>query len=78
MSENSIPPYKTTVERTDMQQPQQQQPSSVEVDPLETAKWTQHLPETFGIRDSIRASSYRWCARESGMWGIATGTGMAL
>lgn len=73
MSNSSIPPYKTTVERTDAHQ----QPS-VEVDPLETAKWTEYLPEAFGIRDSIRASNYRWCARESGMWGIATGTGMSL
>ena len=33
-------------------------------DPLETAKWTRFLPEAFGIRDSVRDSSYRWCVRE--------------
>ena len=33
-------------------------------DPLETAKWTRFLPEAFGIRESVRESSYRWCVRE--------------
>ena len=33
-------------------------------DPLETAKWTRYLPETFGIREAVRKSSYRWCVRE--------------
>jgi hypothetical protein len=33
-------------------------------DPLETAKWTRFLPEAFGIQDSVRESSYRWCVRE--------------
>jgi len=47
-------------------------------DPLETAKWTRFLPETFGIRESVRESSYRWCVREGGMWGIATATAMSL
>mmetsp|Transcript_83230 Transcript_83230/g.231662 ORF Transcript_83230/g.231662 Transcript_83230/m.231662 type:complete len:190 (+) Transcript_83230:82-651(+) len=47
-------------------------------DPLETAKWTRYLPETFGIREAVRQSSYRWCVREGGMWGIATGTAMSL
>ena len=47
-------------------------------DELETAKWTRYLPEAFGIRKAMRASNYRWCAREAGMWGIATGTVMAL
>lgn len=32
--------------------------------PKETAKWTRFLPEAFGIRESIRQSPYRWCARE--------------
>jgi hypothetical protein len=45
---------------------------------LETAKWTKYLPESFGIRESVRSSSYRWCVRESGMWGIATATAMSL
>jgi hypothetical protein len=36
----------------------------VSSDPLETAKWTRYLPETFGIRESVRQSSYRWCVRE--------------
>ena len=55
------PPYKTIVQRTDEVTP-------VEVDPLETGKWTRHLPEFMGIRETVRGSSYRWCARESGMW----------
>lgn len=71
----SIPPYKTD---GDIPQHTEKLAPTVEVDPLETAKWTQHLPETFGIRETIRASNYRWCARESGMWGIATGSGMTL
>jgi hypothetical protein len=33
-------------------------------DPLETAKWTRYLPESFGIREAVRQSSYRWCVRE--------------
>jgi hypothetical protein len=45
---------------------------------IETAKWTRHLPEAFGIRGAVRQSKYRWCFRESAMWGIATGTAMAL
>mmetsp|Transcript_9607 Transcript_9607/g.11153 ORF Transcript_9607/g.11153 Transcript_9607/m.11153 type:complete len:187 (+) Transcript_9607:88-648(+) len=47
-------------------------------DLLETAKWTRYLPEAFGIRESVRGSSYRWCVREGGMWGIATATAMSL
>jgi Protein of unknown function (DUF3767) len=43
-----------------------------------TARWTCYLPEAFGIRKSIEASKYRWCARESALWGIATGTAMSL
>ncbi|OEU11873.1 hypothetical protein FRACYDRAFT_143550, partial [Fragilariopsis cylindrus CCMP1102] len=43
-----------------------------------TAKWTKYLPEFMGIRESVRSSSYRWCVRESGMWGIATATTMSL
>lgn len=33
-------------------------------DPLETAQWTNYLPQTFGIRDAVKQSSYRWCVRE--------------
>ena len=33
-------------------------------DPLETAQWTNYLPEAFGLREAVRNSSYRWCARE--------------
>lgn len=43
-----------------------------------TARWTRYLPEAYGIRQSVENSKYRWCARESAMWGIATGTAMAL
>jgi hypothetical protein len=47
-------------------------------DPLETAQWTRYLPKAFGIQEAVRQSSYRWCVREGGMWGIATGTAMSL
>lgn len=46
--------------------------------PVQTALWVRHLPEAFGIRAAVAASKYRWCARESAMWGIATGTAMTL
>ena len=46
--------------------------------PVQTATWLRYLPESFGIRAAIAASPYRWCARESALWGIATGTAMAL
>lgn len=41
-------------------------------------RWTRYLPEAYGIRQSVESSKYRWCARESALWGIATGTAMAL
>lgn len=41
-------------------------------------QWIQHLPEAFGIRQAVQQSKYRWCVRESAMWGIATGTAMSL
>ena len=44
----------------------------------ETAKWTKYLPEAFGIRENVQNSPFRWCARESSLWGIATGTTMSL
>jgi len=47
-------------------QPETKSPQSgrKEDDPLETAKWTMYLPESFGIREAVRQSSYRWCVRE--------------
>lgn len=45
---------------------------------IETAKWTRHLPEAFGIRAAVQQSKYRWCVRESAMWAIATSTAMTL
>jgi hypothetical protein len=47
-------------------------------DQIETAKWTRHLPQAFGIRTAVQQSKYRWCVRESGLWGIATSTAMSL
>jgi len=38
--------------------------------------WTTYLPP--GIREAVQQSKYRWCARESAMWGVATGTAMSL
>jgi len=45
---------------------------------IQTAKWTRWLPEAYGIRQAVEQSKYRWCAREAGLWGIATGTAMSL
>jgi Protein of unknown function (DUF3767) len=46
---------------------------------VETAQWIdRYVPESFGLREAVRASKYRWCVRESAMWGIATGTAMTL
>lgn len=39
----------------------------------ETATWTRYLPEWGGIRSNIQNSPFRWCVRESFMWGIASG-----
>jgi hypothetical protein len=43
-----------------------------------TPSWIRYLPEAYGIRQSIEDSPFRWCVRESAMWGIATGTAMGL
>ena len=40
--------------------------------------WTNHLPESFGIRQATQQSKYRWCFRESGLWGIASATAMGF
>lgn len=40
--------------------------------------WTKLFPEAFGIRQLIEDSSFRWCWKESMMWGIATGTVMYI
>jgi hypothetical protein len=40
--------------------------------------WTRIFPEAFGIRRSIEDSPFRWCVRESFLWGVATGTMMGL
>jgi hypothetical protein len=44
----------------------------------ETATWTRFLPEYGGIRSNIQNSPFRWCVRESFMWGIASGTAMGF
>jgi hypothetical protein len=43
-----------------------------------STSWTRYLPEAFGIRQSIEDSPFRWCVRESAMWGVATGTAMGM
>mmetsp|Transcript_2874 Transcript_2874/g.6601 ORF Transcript_2874/g.6601 Transcript_2874/m.6601 type:complete len:176 (+) Transcript_2874:134-661(+) len=43
-----------------------------------TGGWTNALPEAFGIREAVQNNPFRWCVRESFMWGIATGTAMGL
>ena len=53
--------------------------SNVSVGPSpETGTWVNYLPESFGLREAVRKSPFRWCARESSMWGLATGTAMSL
>jgi Protein of unknown function (DUF3767) len=47
-------------------------------DDIETAKWLRYLPESFGIRSAVGQSKYRWCVRESALWGLASGTAMSL
>ena len=44
----------------------------------ETATWTRYLPEWGGIRENIQNSPFRWCVRESFLWGIASGTAMGF
>lgn len=51
---------------------------STKPSPVETAQWVNYLPEAFGIQEAVRQSPFRWCVRESSMWGIATGSTMAL
>ena len=40
--------------------------------------WTKIFTEAFGVRQSIEDSSFRWCVRESMLWGVATGTMMGM
>ena len=47
--------------------------------PPQTPAWIQrYIPEAFGLRQSIDSSKYRWCVRESALWGIATSTCLSL
>jgi hypothetical protein len=55
---------------------QQQEEEYAIVAPPSGPRWIQYLPA--GIRGAVEASKYRWCAREAGLWGIATGTAMTL
>lgn len=43
-----------------------------------TESWTRIFPEAFGIRRTIEDSPFRWCVRESFLWGVSTGTVMGL
>jgi hypothetical protein len=43
-----------------------------------TEPWTRIFPEAFGIRRTIEESPFRWCVRESFLWGVATGTMMGM
>mmetsp|Transcript_41213 Transcript_41213/g.46836 ORF Transcript_41213/g.46836 Transcript_41213/m.46836 type:complete len:171 (+) Transcript_41213:118-630(+) len=45
---------------------------------FENAKWINYLPKAFGIQEAVRQSPFRWCVRESVLWGIATGTTMSV
>lgn len=55
-------------------------PSSTEEEMNATVSepWTRIFPEAYGIRQSIEDSSFRWCVRESMLWGVATGTVMGV
>jgi len=45
----------------------------------QTAQWIQrYVPEAFGLRNAVEQSKYRWCVRESALWGIATSSALAL
>mmetsp|Transcript_12796 Transcript_12796/g.24016 ORF Transcript_12796/g.24016 Transcript_12796/m.24016 type:complete len:169 (-) Transcript_12796:274-780(-) len=44
----------------------------------QSAQWTRFLPEWGGIRENVQNSPFRWCVRESFLWGIATGTAMGF
>lgn len=52
--------------------------ATVSSSPPQTSTWTRYLPEKYGIRQAIENSPYKWCVRESVMWGIATSTAMGL
>ena len=43
-----------------------------------TEQWTKIFPEAFGIRQLIEDSSFRWCWRESCLWGLATASAMYI
>lgn len=61
--------------------PQESSPfviSSTSDNAIVTEDWTRYLPEKWGIRKTVEDSSYRWCWKESAMWGIATGTVMGM
>ena len=49
-----------------------------EVNATVSEPWTRIFPEAYGIRQSIEDSSFRWCVRESMLWGVATGTMMGV
>mmetsp|Transcript_12736 Transcript_12736/g.18733 ORF Transcript_12736/g.18733 Transcript_12736/m.18733 type:complete len:171 (+) Transcript_12736:171-683(+) len=52
--------------------------SSTKESPEKSAQWIRYLPEAFGIQEAVRQSPFRWCVRESALWGIATGTTMTM
>jgi len=52
--------------------------SGTELNATVSEPWTRIFPEAFGIRRSIEDSSFRWCVRESMLWGVATGTMMGV
>uniref|UniRef100_A0A7S3QIZ6 Cytochrome c oxidase assembly protein COX20, mitochondrial n=1 Tax=Chaetoceros debilis TaxID=122233 RepID=A0A7S3QIZ6_9STRA len=43
-----------------------------------TPTWINLLPEWGGIRENVASSPFRWCVRESLLWGVASGTTMGL
>lgn len=49
-----------------------------EVDAIVSEPWTRIFPEAFGIRRTVEDSPFRWCVRESFLWGVATGTMMGM
>lgn len=75
---DSLDTTDTTVASSDRKYANPSENAAISNEEIQTALWTQYLPESYGIRASIQNSKYRWCAREAGLWGIATGTAMSI
>ncbi|KAL7546913.1 hypothetical protein ACHAWF_010239 [Thalassiosira exigua] len=72
-------PSSTSITPSNSSNPQElPQTATGEMEASESLPWTRIFPEAYGIRQSIEDSSFRFCVKESIMWGIATGTMMGM